>query len=108
MSHLLLILAILLLAFTIQIQTVVGNLEFEDVAHHVLDLLEAGIAKFEHFSAIDTYEVVVLFEAVGFLVLRQVFAKLVLFHEVAIDQQLQGIVHRSPAHPVILGFHVDI
>ena len=51
---------------------------------------------------------VVLAVAVGLLVLGQVAAKLVLADQVIFYQQIQGIIHRSPAYLVIFIFHADI
>lgn len=59
------------------------DLEFEQSAHHTLYLLDTWIAEFNHFSAINTDDMIVLFVAVRFLKLRHIFAKLVFGHQVA-------------------------
>jgi hypothetical protein len=43
---------------------VVFDLKFQYIAHHTLDLLDAGIAKLNHLSAVDANDVVMLFVAV--------------------------------------------
>lgn len=85
-----------------------GDLEVKQVTHHVFDLLYPGVAEFDYLAAIDANGVVVLFEAVGFLVLGQVFAELVFFHQIAGGEQFQSIVHRGAADPVVPVFHVDV
>ncbi len=95
-------------AVAVEIERVVGDVEMEHIAHNILDLLYTRIAELFYFAAINADEVIVLLEAVGLLVLGEVLAKLVFFHEVAADQEFQRIVYRGPAHPVMLGLHVDI
>lgn len=85
-----------------------GDVELQDFAHHALDLLDTRIAKLYHFAAIDTNDVVVLLIAVRLLELRHVFSKLMLGHQIAIQQNLQGIVNRSTAYAVLLVFHVNV
>ena len=58
------------------------------IAHHVLDLSDARIAKFHHAAAIQADDVVMLFIAIRFLKLRHIFAKLVFGHQVAGKQQV--------------------
>ena len=49
-----------------------------------------------------------LFVAVTFLVLGQVFTELMLLYEVTTYEQLQGVVHRCPGYPVVVGLHMDV
>lgn len=85
-----------------------GDLKLEQIAHHIFDLLNTGVTKLKYFSTINADQVVMLFVPVGFFVLCQVFTKLVLFNQIAIYQQFQGIVNGSSANAVILVLHMDI
>lgn len=80
----------------------------EEFAHGGLDLLYPWIAKFYDFSTIHADEMIMLLKPIGFFVLGEVFAKLVLGDEVTTDQELEGVVHCSPADSVVGIFHVDI
>lgn len=84
------------------------DFKFKNVPHRVLNLLDARVAKLNHFSAVQTYQVVVLFVAIGSLIDGEVGSKLMLSHEIAGQQQLKGIVHRGPADTVVVHLHVDI
>lgn len=95
-------------AHAIEVERVVRDFKIQQLAHHVFDLLHTRIAKFYHFPAVGADDVVVLFETIGFFVLRKVAAKLVLFHQIEIDQKFQRVVHRSATDAVAAVFHVDI
>ena len=82
--------------------------EIQEITDHIFYLLHAGIAKLHHFAAIGADDVVVLFVAIRLFKLGEVFPELVLFHQITIDEQLQRIVHRSPADAVAAVFHVDV
>lgn len=84
------------------------NLKIEDLSHHVFDLLHAWVAEFEHLAAVVTDQVIVLFVAVAFLVLGEVFTELVLLHEVAAKEQFQRVVDRCAGNAVVVGLHVDV
>ena len=79
----------------------IQDVEIQQVPHGGFYLLDPGIAKFNHFATIQADEVVVLLEAVGFLILGKVLAKLVLGDEVTTDQEFKSIVNGSPADPVV-------
>ena len=95
-------------AAAIENQRVVVYLKMEHLTHHILNGLNPRIAELHHFVAIGADQVIVLFEAVGLFVLRQIFAKLMLRYQVTVHQYIQRIVHRGPAHPVLLVFHADV
>jgi len=86
----------------------VGDIKFQQFAHGVFDLLNARVAKLEHFAAVLADEMVVLFVAMRFLVERQIFAELVPFHQITTHQEVEGVVHRGPAYAATLSFHVEI
>ena len=86
----------------------VFDFEFQEFANHTLDLVNAWIAEFDHLTALDTDNMVVLFVSVRLLKLGHVFAELVFGHQIAGNQQFQCIVYRGPAYPVFFVFHVDI
>ena len=76
--------------------------------HVAADLLNTRVAKLFYPATFDANEVVVLLITVRPLKLGHVFAKLMLGYEVASQQQVEGVVHRSPAHPVVAVFHLDV
>jgi len=84
------------------------DLEFQDIAHHALDLADAWIAKLDYLAAVDANNVVVLFVPVRFFELGHVFAKLVFGHQIAGYQQLQCVIYSCAANAVFLVLHVDI
>lgn len=84
------------------------HFEFQQIANHALDVLYPRVAEFHHAVAIGTDQMVVLPESVSFLVLRHILAKLVAGHQVAIHEQIQGIIDGGAADAVILFFHGNI
>ncbi len=86
----------------------VFDFEFQKITHHTLDLMDTRIAEFNHFTAIDADNMVMLLIAIRFLKLGHVFTKLVFGHQIARNQQFQCIVNRSPAYAVFFIFHMDI
>jgi len=93
---------------SVKIQRVVIDIEIHEIGNGVLDLLYAGIAKFNDFTTFLTYQMIVLFALIGFFKLRNVLAELVLHHQVALQKQFDRVVKRRSANPVILVFHTDI
>ena len=59
------------------------DFEFENFAHHALDLLYPGIAKFDYFSAIDADNMIMLLKSIGLFELGHIFAKLMFGNQVA-------------------------
>ena len=84
------------------------DFEIEEVPHSGFNLLDAGITKFDHFSALDTDEMIMLFKPIGFFILGQVFPKLMFSDQFTMEQEFKSIVDRSPAHTVIGILHVEI
>lgn len=82
-------------------------LETLGIFHHFLDVVQARIAKFNHLVAIHTNQVIVVAAGIGFFKLADVLPKLVFGNQKTIDQQIQRIVNRSPADPIVLLFHRD-
>ena len=70
----------------VEVQGMMRDPEFQKVTHHILNLLNTGVAKFQHFTTIHADEVVVLLISVGFFVLREVFPELVFFFFFSTDQ----------------------
>lgn len=95
-------------ADAVQIERMMRDPEIEQLADHRFDLLHTRVAELNHLAAIGANHMVVLFEPIRFFVLRHVFAKLVLFYEVADHEQVERIVDGCAANPMILIFHVDI
>ena len=82
--------------------------KFHEVAHHVFNLLNARITKFHDFAAVGAYNMIVLSAAVCTFIARKIATKLVTRYEVAIDEQLEGIVHGSSADAIALRLHVYV
>ena len=108
--HLRFILALFLTraADAIKIERMVHNFEIQQLAHHCFNVLNARVAKLNDFTTIHAYNMIVLFRAVAFFVEREVFTKLMLSHEVATDQEFEGVINRRAAHAVALVFHMNI
>lgn len=102
------VLAIFLVAVSVENKRVVHDAEIQHLPYHVLDRLDARIAELHYFMTICTNQMVVLLVTVRLFKLRQVFAKLVLGNQVAIHQNVQCVVDGRPAHPVTLVLHADI
>ena len=59
------------------------DFEMQEFAYGILNILDSGIAKLGHFMAIGANQMVVLFVAIRFLVLRQILSELMLADQVA-------------------------
>ena len=84
------------------------NIKIQDFARRFLNLLDARIAEFEYALTVHTDQVIVLFVSVGAFKLGLVFAELVFGNKAAVEQQLNGIVKRGAAYPVLFVFHVYV
>jgi len=78
-------------------QGVPPDAELVDLADHVAHALETRIAEFQDVIAVFTNEVVVLPVAVSLLVFGVLAAELMPHNEIAVDQQLEGVVNGRPA-----------
>src|SRR5690606_19118953 len=76
----------------IKIQGMGLNAETQEVFSRILDVLQSWITEFNHFTAIRTNDMVVLPEGIRPFKLGTVFSELVFPYQVAIQQQLNGIV----------------
>jgi hypothetical protein len=94
--------------YAVQIQGMVQDIEIQQFTYHGLDIVDAGITKFHYLMAVGTDKVIMLPVAVRLFILCQVPAKLVLAGEVALYQQVERVVHGSPAYAVIFVFHADV
>jgi hypothetical protein len=83
-------------------------LKLEQVRHRGDDRLYPGITKFMDMPAIHADQMIMLFKAEGLFILGKIFAKLVFLDHITVNQQLERIIHGSPAHPVIFILHLDI
>lgn len=84
------------------------NIKMKNLFRGLLNVLDTRIAEFNNFMAIRADQVIVLLVPIRFLVLGQVLAKLMLAHEIAFHQQVEGIVNGGTANPVVLVLHADI
>lgn len=86
----------------------VEQFKIEQLCNTGLDMVQARIAKLHHLAAVGADQVVVLFVAKRFFVLGQVAVELVFAHQVAFQQQVEGIVYGGPAYTVFAVFHADV
>jgi hypothetical protein len=80
----------------------------QDLFDRTLNILNARITEFHHFMTLRANEMIVLFVPVRFFVLRKVFSKLMLANQIALYQQIQGIIDSSTTYAVILVLHADV
>jgi len=85
---------------------VVQHLDVKQLFQCGLDLLDTRVTKLQHFAGVGEDDVVVLLDPIALLVLRHFVAKLVFADEVAINEQIDGIVQRGPTYAVFVGRHV--
>ena len=78
------------------------NFKIQQLTHHGFDLLNSRVTKFNYFFTIHTNDMVMLFMTVAFFVLCQVFTELVLFNQIALYQQFQGVINRGAANIMCL------
>ena len=57
--------------------------EFQNIAHHTLNLLNSGVTKLNYFAAIKTDNMIMLLVAIRFFELRHIFTNLMLGNEIA-------------------------
>ena len=60
--------------------------KMQDLFYRTLNILNARITEFHHFMTLRANEMIVLFIAVRFLVLRKIFSKLMLANQITLDQ----------------------
>jgi hypothetical protein len=84
------------------------HVEVQDIFNGTLNILYAGVTELYDLVAVGANQVIVLFIAIRFLVLRQILPKLMLAHQVAFYQQIERIVNGCPTHAVVLVFHTYV
>lgn len=94
-------------AFAVEVQGVAADLEIVQALDQALDFEDARVTEFHDGAAFVADDVVVLPVSVGPLVVGLVLAELVPLHESAFDQQVEGVVHRSPRNPVAGILHFE-
>jgi len=77
-------------------------------AYRCLYFLYPWIAEFHQLSTFDADYMIVLFKFKCSFKLGDVLAELMLGNKAAGKKKLNGIIKRSPAHPVLLVLHTDI
>ena len=65
------------------------------------------IAKFEHLVATLANEVVVLAETISLFVMAGILPELMAFHQPGVDEQIERIVYRCPAHLIATLLHLQ-
>ncbi len=81
---------------------------FHDICHSFLNFMDPRITVFINSAAGCTDNMVMLLAQIGLLKLSNVFTKLMLDHQPAVQQQFHCVIKRCPANPVIFVLHVDI
>lgn len=79
-------------ARAVEVKGVVGYTEIHQAACSFLYFLNTWVAKLNYLSAFGAYEVIVLATLVCFFELSHVFPELMLGHQSAFKQQLNGVV----------------
>ena len=91
----------------VNVQIVVQDLDVKQLLQCGLDLLDTRVTKLKHFAGVGEDDVVVLLDPITLLVLRNLVAKLVFADEVAIDEQINGIVESRTTDAILVGGHVS-
>src|SRR6187399_1503428 len=86
----------------------VHDFEMEEIPHGCFDLLNTGITKFNHFSALDTDEMIMLFKPIGFFILGQVLSKLMFSDQFTMEQEFKSIINGCTAYAIVRILHMDI
>ena len=100
--------AFAILAGAVKIEGMITNVKVHQVGDGILNLLDAGVTKFDNLPAILTNQVIMLFALIGFFKLGDVLPKLMFDHQVAFQQQFNGIVQGSATDPVVFILHADV
>lgn len=86
----------------------VKNFEVLCFFYHFLNAVKSWIAELYHLVAFGANEVIVLAAWIRFFELRLVLPKLMLGYQIAIHKQIERVVHRGPAYPVVFVFHRNV
>lgn len=86
----------------------VRNFNMERLFDILFNFFDLRISKFKHQAGFGIDKMVMLLEFVGPLELGTVISELVLGNQVAVQQQLNCIVQRCTANPVLVVLHADI
>lgn len=97
-----------LVAFSVEIQGVMFDLELQDVLCHFLNLLNPWVAKFKYPLTVSADQVIVLFVFVGLFKLGQVLSELVFGDKAAIEKKFDGVVKGGATDTVFFILHVDV
>jgi hypothetical protein len=84
------------------------HFKIQQFPNHRLNIVNPGITKLNHFITICANQVVMLAKSIGLLILSKIFTKLMLADKVTFHKDIQRIVNRRSANPVIFIFHADI
>lgn len=95
-------------AISIEDQRMVHYIKLEKLAYRILYVLDPRITELHYFMTFRTDQMVVLFISIRLFVLRHILAKLMFGNQVTFNEQVQGVIHSSPAHPIIFVLHTDV
>jgi hypothetical protein len=85
-----------------------NDVKIENFPYRILDVLNPGITEFQYLMAFRAYQDDHAAYNHRIFHTGPGFSKLVLGHQVTFYQQIQSIINRSPADPVVFVFHADI
>jgi hypothetical protein len=66
---------------------------------------QVAVSGLPYLSACGTDQMIVVFVSVCPLIFRHIPSKLMLHHQTAIQQQIDGIIESGSAHPEVLIYH---
>ncbi len=98
----------LLFTAAIKMQGMVIDFNSKNVLQGRFDVLNSRIAEFQHFIAVGKDDVIVLLVLKCPFEQRGCLTKLMFAHQITVDQQIDGIVKRSPGNAVLLVFHPEV
>ena len=77
-------------------------------ARSVYNFMNSGIAELNYLTRFNINKMIVLPALICSFELGNVLSELMFDDQIAIEQQLNGIIKRRPAYPVILVLHKNI
>lgn len=103
-----LVFAVFPFAVSVEYKRVMIHIEVQHISHHILNILNSGIAKLFYFVAVKTNQVIMLSGTIRFFILCEVFAKLMTGYQVTFYQKVKGVINRGTAHLVFFILHGDV
>lgn len=96
------------IACSVDVERVVTGSEIVEFTCGPDNFINPRVAEFNDIARLQVNQVVVLHAVISLFELRYILTELVFHHQVAVQQQFNGVVERRPADPVVLVFHENI